>query len=231
MTYRDDLAAAQARAAAAERRTKELERELGRVERADAQLALRAPPVPIPAHYAVERADDAVTIGWRWWRLARDLPTLLFTLCWDAILIAMYAGGDNPWGVLLFSIAHLAIGVGLTYEVLTSIFNRTTVRVSTAGVSIAHRPLPWIGGGLLARADIDQIYVRRVDNVGKRSTTSTWSLHVHLRSGRDRKLLTGLHEPAEAIYLERELERTMGIRDRPVEGEARDRALVASSAR
>ena len=136
MTYRDDLAAAQARAAAAERRTRELERELGRVARADAELALQAPAVPIPAHYAIERADDAVTIQWRWWRLARDLPTLLFTLVWDAILVAVYAGGGNPWGVLLFTIAHLAVGVVLTYQVLASIFNRTTIRVSTTGVSI-----------------------------------------------------------------------------------------------
>ena len=227
MSYRDDLAAAHARAAAAERRAADLERRLAQVERADALIAAEAPALAVPERYQIERAGDAMTIQWRWWRPARHLPMLGFALVWDACLVAIYSGGDHTWMSLLFPILHLAVGVGMTYGALAGIFNRTTVTVSPAGLAIAHGPLPWAGAGVLARGEVDQIYARRVDVTSKGSTETTWSLHAHLTSGRDRALLRGLDEHAQALYLERELERALGVRDRAVEGEARDRALPA----
>lgn len=219
MAYRDDLAAAHARAAAAERRAAGLELELARVVRAEALVAAGEPSLPTPIGYELTRTDGAVTIQWRWWNPTKHGVLLLFALVWNIGMISWYSGSLTLFSAL-FPILHLAFGLGITYYALAGVFNRTVVRVMPEGVSINHGPLPWPGSTVLARCDVAQIYARRVDITRKRSVETSWSLHVHQRSGQDRKLLPGLETHTHALFLERELERALGIRDRPVEGEA-----------
>lgn len=210
MTYRDDLVAAQARAAAAERRAAVLEQRLARA--ADATVT------PQPARMELTRDGDALAITWRW-RRWRHLYTAAFAAVWDAVLIGWYASGVDA-GAFLFSLAHLAVGVVVTYEAAAGLLNRTTVRASPGQLQIRHAPLPWRGTRTIARDTLDQLYVRRIERAGSNSTTVTWQLSALLTTGRELPLVRGLPDVAEARYLERELERALAIPDRPVDGEA-----------
>jgi hypothetical protein len=40
-----------------------------------------------------------------------------------------------------------------------------------------------------------------------------------LRDGRERKIMSGLDSPEEALFVESEIEKYLGITDRPVAGE------------
>ena len=209
MTYRDDLVAAQARAAAAERRAAVLEHRLARA--ADATVT------PQPARMALTRDGDALQITWRW-RGWRHLYTAAFAAVWDAVLIGWYASGVDA-GAFLFSLAHLAVGVVITYEAAAGLLNRTTVRARPGQLQIRHAPLPWRGTRTIERATLAQLYVRRIERGGPNSTVS-WQLSALLTTGRELPLVRGLPDVAEARYLEREVERALAIPDRPVDGEA-----------
>lgn len=207
MTYRDDLEAAQARAAAAERRAASLEQRFART--ADATVT------PRPARMAVARDGDALQITWRWLRW-RHLYTAAFAIVWDAVLIGWYSSGIDA-GAFLFSLAHLAVGVVVTYEAAAGLLNRTSVRAAAGALQIRHAPLPWRGTRTIARDALDQLYVRRVEHGGK-SPSITWQLSALLTDGRELPLVRGLPDAAEARYLEREVERALAIPDRPVDG-------------
>lgn len=209
MTYRDDLVAAQARAAAAERRAADLEQRLART--ADATVT------PQPVRMAIRRDGDALQITWRW-RGWRHLYTAAFAALWDAVLIAWYTSGVGA-GEVLISLAHLAVGVVITYEAAAGLLNRTTVRARPGQLQIRHAPLPWRGTRTIERDTLAQLYVRRIERGGSNSTV-TWQLSALLTTGRELPLVRGLPDIAEARYLEREIERALAIPDRPVDGEA-----------
>ena len=51
----------------------------------------------------------------------------------------------TPLIAFLLPIAHVAVGVGLTYYTLTRLMNRTRIEVSRDELTIRHGPLPWRG--------------------------------------------------------------------------------------
>jgi hypothetical protein len=53
----------------------------------------------------------------------------------------------------------------------------------------------------------------------KNSTSTTYEVYAILQDGARQKLLSGLHEIEQALYIEQEIERFLEIEDRPVRGE------------
>lgn len=123
----------------------------------------------------------------------------------------------------VFPMAHVAVGVGLTYFVLAGFLNSTVVRVVDGMLSVRHGPLPWRGNLDLSSDEIDQIYCQNKlstsrNDDGHTSTSMTFEVHAVV-AGQKRKLLGGLREADHALFLEQTLERFLKIRDRAVPGE------------
>ncbi|HET6765438.1 MAG TPA: hypothetical protein VFH27_17250, partial [Longimicrobiaceae bacterium] len=53
----------------------------------------------------------------------------------------------------------------------------------------------------------------------RNGTTITYSLHARCTDGRTVRLLSGLAEHAQALYVEQQVERHLRIADRPMPGE------------
>jgi hypothetical protein len=112
------------------------------------------------------------------------------------------------------------VGVGLIYVCLACILNTTTIRADSGQLTIRHHPLPWPGGRTnLDTHNIKQLYVKRHVSHSKNGTRTTYQLHAITQEGRRKKLLTGLNDEDQALYLEQEIETHLGIENTPVQGE------------
>ncbi|HYH98412.1 hypothetical protein [Hyalangium sp.] len=184
---------------------------------------------PLPARFQVEDNDGATRITWRWFNPA-FIFLLFFCAAWDGFLVLWYGialSADAPIIAILFPIAHVAVGVGLTYYTLTGLVNRTTVEVSRNQLTIRHGPLPWTGNRDVPGRQFTQLYGEEVVKTNKGTQTLTYDLFALDREGRKIKLISGLNEKDQVLYLEQTLERRLGIEDAPVGGEVATRTSAA----
>jgi hypothetical protein len=219
MTYRDDLEAAQARADAAETKAASLEKQVEALKGGNAPVA----EVPIPTKFNLQKSVEELVVSWRWFNPAMHTFLLFFVIAWDAFLLFWYFGApsrDRNLLFMIFPIAHVAVGVALTYFVLTGFVNRTTVRASKGVLTVSHGPLPWIGNHRIARADLKQLYVTEMSHPAKHGRiTHSWDLCALLDNNRAVRLLTRLDSYEQGMFLERTFEDYMNIADTKVAGE------------
>jgi hypothetical protein len=185
---------------------------------------------PLPSKFKVEDDGGATRITWRWFNPLQHIFMLFFCIAWDGFLVMWYgiafaAGG--PLIMKIFPLVHVAVGVGLTYSTITGFLNRTTVEVSRTRLTIRHGPLPWVGNRDVPGRQFTQLYGEETAKTNKGSTTYTYDLIALDREGRKIKLLSGLTEKDQVLYLEQTLERRLGIEDEPVAGEVAARTSAA----
>ncbi len=186
--------------------------------------------VPVPERFTVEDNGQELIVRQRWFQWGLFF-LLFFAIAWDSFLVgwySMFAGGGGPPGVFgivffVFPIAHVAVGVGLTYFVLAGFLNSTVVRVADGMLSVRHGPLPWRGNLDLATDGIEQIYCQNKlhssrDDNGHTSTSMRYEVHAVV-AGQQRKLLGGLQAADHALFVEQTLEKFLNIEDRAVPGE------------
>jgi len=200
----------------------------------EAKPALR-PKAALPPRFQVEEDGATTRIAWRWFNPLTHLFLLFFCVAWDGFLLFWYGiaftvgeeAGPASLIMVLFPIAHVAVGVGLTYYTLAGFINRTRVEVSRNHLTIRHGPLPWKGNQDLPGRQLTQLYGEEVVSRGKNGVTVTYDLLALDREGRKVKLLTGLTDKDQVLYLEQTMERRLGIEDAAVAGEVASRAGVA----
>ena len=178
------------------------------------------PVTPRPGRLVVEERAGSWAATWRWfgWQY---VPLAFFCVAWDAFLIFWYSlafgSKDTPWIMIVFPIGHLAVGVGLTYMVVTGFLNRTRIDLSRSALTVRHGPLPWIGGRTLPAAQIKQLYCEQVR--GQENGQGVYKLCALMNDGRKVVLIGGCPDTDIPRYIEKELERRLRIADAPVVGE------------
>jgi hypothetical protein len=185
-------------------------------------------PVPKPDSLRIEDFGEQRRIIRRWftWPILR---LVFFCLAWDSFLIFWYFvafnvpfGGPFNWIMVIFPIGHVAVGVALTYSVLASLLNYTTVLVDGDRLTIHHRPVPWRGNRSVNIGDIVQLYCDQSYATSNRTTnpslTGVYNLNALLPDGRKLKLLSELAKD-QALFCEQQLEEWLGIEPYPVSGE------------
>lgn len=150
------------------------------------------------------------------------------------------AGGIFPGivlSVIAAAFAHVAVtsgmwilliaSVGLFYFAAVRAFNELRIRVDGARLEITQGPLPSPGTRKLDSSDILQLYATAHESRQETGSGSDRRVNVrkHYRllantksSGRV-TILGGLSDPHQALWLEQEIERLLGIVDEPVAGE------------
>lgn len=149
-----------------------------------------------------------------------------FCLAWNAFLIGWYSialSGHGPdgafgWLMIVFPVAHVAVGVGLIYTVLTMLFNATVLRLDRGMLSITHGPIYFPGLSPVEADAITQLFCVESRN-GDRESRVQYELRALLRDGRTQTLLDHLPDCNEALYLEQRLEAKLRLRDELVPGE------------
>jgi hypothetical protein len=120
--------------------------------------------------------------------------------------------------------------------VLTGFLNSTTIAVrsqkSEVGdgpfrrseqtvnlLSIQHGPIPARGNRALSGEEISQLYCKERSTSSKGGVSRAYEVRAILVDGRQLTLLDKLPSPDQALFIEQELERRLGIVNQPVEGE------------
>ncbi|KFE66693.1 hypothetical protein [Hyalangium minutum] len=184
---------------------------------------------PLPKRFRVEDSDGMTRIRWRWFTPSH-LFMLVFCIFWNGFLVVWYGISFTvgaPLIMKLFPLLHVAVGLGLSYSTLTGLVNRTVIEVSRNQLTIRHGPLPWRGNRSEPGRQFTQLYGEEIFRTNKGHTTFTYDLIALDREGRKVKLLSGLTEKDQVLYLEQTLERRLGIEDAPVDGEIAARTPAA----
>ena len=174
---------------------------------------------PVPSRFRLDRRHDRLRISWRWFSL-HGLYLLVFAIAWDSFLVFWYIQ-PTPLSFKLFALAHVAAGIAITYAAIANLLNRSTITLTRTSLSVRHRPILWLPAPTIRTAEIAQFCVieqRKRFNQNENHPRSHFQLRAVDRDNRQRELLA-LDAADEALFLERMLEQTLGLRDRPVPGE------------
>lgn len=183
------------------------------------------PPVPT----GVRVTDDGVTrqLEYRWFTPVAFF-LVFFCIAWDGFLVFWYTmalGGpfanDGPFGLLMvvFPVAHVAVGLGLTYFTLCLFVNRTRISVDDR-LRVQHGPLFWSGGVNLPADGLSRLFCERVVSHTRRGMSVSFKLMAETSDGRAVQLLSGLDGLPRAKFFERQLETWLGLPPTAVPGEA-----------
>jgi hypothetical protein len=175
---------------------------------------MRTPPSTIPEGLDLINDADGVTIRkvWRTWLVA---PLAIFAIFWDGFLFFWYSQAISQPSmelklmILFFPLIHVAAGVGITYYVIASLFNKTDVVISLSGIKVSTYPFPWFGSKEVKREEITDIIVR--ERIGNRNRRTYAIMYVDF-SKKERKLIASIPESDQAEFIEQTIRDTTGIR-------------------
>jgi len=178
-------------------------------------------PLALPTRMAIEPTPHGVRLVRKWFS-----PVVFFLIpfcvIWDGFLIVWYATAFStgaPLAMTLFPLIHVAVGVGLTYFTVAMLINKTHISVERGEVIISHTPLPWFGYRRIPGVMIDQIYAKIHITHGKNGPSTDYQLWLVNTAGKHEKLHANSLTQDQALYIEQQLEKALGIKDRAIAGE------------
>ena len=145
-----------------------------------------------------------------------------FVFIWNGFLYAFYgeiAGDNAELFVYLFPLIHVGVGLGLTYYVIAGWLNRTYVFADKQRIEVRHRPIPWIGARKIEALDLKQLYVKEKVSRSNNSSSHSYEVRAVTNSGKNIKILGGLEDQEQALFIEQEIEKHLKIKNAPVRGE------------
>lgn len=178
--------------------------------------------VPQPPDLDVEQSAQGLEIKRRWFSPA-VLFLIPFCIAWDGFLVFWYSAafGDAgaPWIAKVFPIAHVAIGVGLTYFTLAALVNSTVIRARGGLLSVSHRPMPWAGNVEFDTSGITQVFCKEQSWQNKNDGNHHYEVWAVLHDSTTKKVAGAGLTLEQALFIEQKLERSLGIEDKSVLGE------------
>lgn len=149
---------------------------------------------------------------------------LFFCAIWNGFLIFWYFGlntTDMPLIAKLFPIGHIAVGIGLTYYTVSLFIDKTSISINNGILRVKDFPLPLGNTKNINIIDIKQIYVSEKISSDENSSSSSFVLMAITNDGKLIKIVKGLNEKEEALFLEQELEKILNIQPESVKGEVK----------
>lgn len=157
----------------------------------------------------------------RTWFGAEFVIFTAFAAVWDGFLVFWYGEAVSRGNMLmlLFPILHVEIGAAVTYYAVAGWLNRTQVYADARGLFIRHRSVPWFGNKDIPAEDLKQLYVKEKRMHGRGGSYPVYEARAVTRSGRNVKIVGGLDEPEQGIFIEQKIEKFFEIENAPVPGE------------
>jgi hypothetical protein len=183
--------------------------------------------IGVPEKIQISKNFQHLRIVRKWFGFKFVFLTL-FVIVWDAFLVNWYAmafssslqsGFDLMF--VFFPLIHVAVGIGLTYYVLTGYLNKTFIDVTANSITIKHVPLPFWGNKKVSSKTVIQLYCKKDDFLGARNGYRAFAVHAITSERKNIKLLSGLDTSEQALFIEQEIEKFLNIEDKPVKGEIR----------
>lgn len=187
-----------------------------RRERAAAESGLRdfkkprvRVPVDLPVGMSVASvAGERLVIRRRWLRQKHWFMLFLFAAAGIYVAYLWAALGANGWLIVgtLFVLSW-------NYNLTAMFVNSTIITANADAVTVRHGPLPspFARNASLKKHDIGQLYSAKLG--------ALYAVLANLKSGQSSRLVQPLITPEQALFIEQQLERALGLTDVPVAGE------------
>lgn len=180
--------------------------------------------IPLPRYFEINFYDDYMQISRTWFSLVKFIFMLIFVLIFNGVWVSNgfleILMGDRDLLLKLFSLTFIIIGVGLVYLSVATYFNKTQIFVSRVTIEIKHCPIPWFGNKKVETNNLKQLFVKEIyrgsSNDNRRYTYDVCGL---TKSDESFKLVTGFETSNQALYIEQEIEKYLGIENVDVIGE------------
>jgi hypothetical protein len=179
-------------------------------------------PVPMPERLSVAEHNGELHIVRAWFTWTAYLLAF-FSLVWWVFLLGWYAIALATGSLLMiaFPVLHVAVGAFLAYWTVACFVNRTEISVVAGRLGVLHTPLPWFGRHDLPTLELEQLFCEQHTHHGRNGTTVTYSVRARTTGGKMVKLVEGLTERDQALFIEQEIERHLAIPNRAVASEMR----------
>lgn len=178
------------------------------------------PEVALPPRFTLRHHDGTLTITRRWFSPVAFF-LLFFAVFWNGFLIVWHtiALSGGMWFMSAFGLIHTAVGLWLIYWVAAMFMNSTVIHASRDWLQVRCGPLPWPGKQDLPRPQIHQLYCTEKVSHGKNGSSAQYRVEAVLDGNRRATLAKGFANPEQALFVEQQLEKFLGIADLPVAGE------------
>ena len=171
--------------------------------------------VALPSRFKVHRTAGGMEIRWPVGGVFQGF-----------VLLAI-AAGFSYIAVTQGMYFLMPVSIGLVYFAAVRTFNKHIIRTDSSSLHITQRPLPWLGARNLSVSDIEQLFSTEYETRQEKGSDGdhrievqkNYQLSAHTRTSQSVRLLRGLSDPLQALWLEQEIERALGIRDKRVAGE------------
>ena len=177
--------------------------------------------VGLPEKLEVHEDGLGLVITRRWFGVSTVLITA-FAAVWDGFLFFWYrhVPASAPSFFFWLPLLHVGVDVFITYGALAGWVNRTRIRVARDLLRVTTRPLPFFNDRTVPSSSLKQLYAKeRIRSGGEGGSSASYEVHAILRDGRNMKLVSGLESSEQALFLERKIEKYLGIENLPVRGE------------
>jgi hypothetical protein len=189
--------------------------------------------IPLPRQIRVDDRGRTLEITRRWAR-GPAFFFLFFSGFWNLIVSIFVvaflsgmmrptrnsSGQPPPWFMGLFLTPFVLVGIGTGWAALALLFNTTRIRVVDRRLMVRHGPIWWPGKRDLDTSTLDQLYCEEYVAYTQNNVPQyRFQVQAICKDGSKLKLVRGMEDPGQALYLERLLEKHLGITDRAVRGE------------
>ena len=181
--------------------------------------------VLMPKGIRVNRTNTELIIVRNWFKKSFLLYAIIGVIWLGSSIAYLISPLFEPTGFVpsefhaIVTYPFILLDVTLTYYLLAGFLNRTVISLQAYKLKIRHGPLPWIGNLKMSTHLVEQLYCQRITHPQKNGYSFTYEVIVVLADGKTRKLVSGLPEQDQALYIEQEIEKYLQIKDRPVKGE------------
>ena len=153
-------------------------------------------------------APGPITIRRRWLRGKHQVFLFICLGSSIGVMALWFNYGLTAWTV----VATLFV-LSWDYNLTTMFVNSTVIRADTKGVSVEHGPLPSLfgRGQRVAREQVKQLFATNFGGL--------FAVKAQLVDGKELDLVKPLVSPEQALFVEQQLEKSLGITDFAVEGE------------
>jgi len=178
----------------------------------------------LPRKFTINFYDEYMHITLSWLG-KKTVVASVFATVYIGFVYMFFFSNDathtgSPLMMKLIPLLSLVVLVGNIYYFLATWLNRSHVFVSQNMIEIKHLPLPWFGNKQVATKDVKQLYSKR--EISNSSSGNETTVHHSLRViGFDERDLTLLkvENSEQALFLEQEIEKYLGIKNLRVRGE------------
>jgi hypothetical protein len=166
--------------------------------------------VQLPAGMSLSVVTAGPVVIRRRWLRGTDWLSLAVFAALVAYVAYLWGNVGATPGVAFFAL----VVASSSYHLAATFVNSTVVTVAGDRVSARHGPLPTfsVRNSAVEKSDIDQLFSTTLGDDG-------FAVQARLKSGQTLELVAPLVTPEEALFIEQELERRLGLVDFAVEGE------------